>query len=104
MEVGAYNNGFYRGIAKIDQKTRSYMGDYGSFDPHILSVSTTDMIESLSWQYIQEIVRLPGVPISIVSDWYPSFISQFWKSLQTTLETNLCLSTAFHPHMDNQLE
>ena len=47
--------------------------------------------------YMMEIVRLHGVPISIVSDRDACFTSKFWKGLQLALGTRLDFSTAFHP-------
>lgn len=35
--------------------------------------------------YIEEIVRLHSVPISIVSDKDPRFTAQFWRSIQRAL-------------------
>jgi hypothetical protein len=54
--------------------------------------------------YVNEIVRLHGVPISIVSDRGPQFTSQFWVKFQEALGTNIQLSTAFHPQIDGQSE
>ena len=54
--------------------------------------------------YIREIVRLRGVPVSIVSDRDPRFTAQFWKSLQKAMGTRLTMSTAFHPQTDDQFE
>ena len=53
---------------------------------------------------MEEIVRLHGVPISLVSDRDPRFTSKFWSSLHDAMGTRLHFSTAFHPHTDGQLE
>ena len=71
---------------------------------HFLAVKTTDTLVTLSRLYIEEIVRLHGVPLSIVSDRDPRFVSQFWQSLQQAMGTQLKFSTAFHPQTDGQSE
>ena len=53
---------------------------------------------------MQEIVRLHGVPISIVSDRDPKFTTHFWKSFQRVMGTRLMMNITFHPQMDGQLE
>ena len=73
-------------------------------ETHFLAVKTTDTLVTLSRLYIEEIVRLHGVPLSIISDRDPRFVSQFWKSLQNALGTQLIFSTAFHPQTDGQSE
>ena len=54
--------------------------------------------------YMTEIVRLHGVPVSIVSDRDARFTSKFWKGLQLALGMRLAFSTAFHPQTDSQTE
>lgn len=47
--------------------------------------------------YLDNIVRLHGIPKSIVCDRDPRFTSRFWQELLSMLGTNLNMSTAFHP-------
>ncbi|KAL4032914.1 hypothetical protein IC575_005997 [Cucumis melo] len=54
--------------------------------------------------YMSEIVRLHGVPVSIVSDRDARFTSKFWKGLQTAMGTRLDFSTAFHPQASRSVE
>ena len=44
---------------------------------HFLSVRMTYTMDQFAELYIQEIVRLHGVPISFISDWDPRFTSKF---------------------------
>ena len=71
---------------------------------HFIPVVTTYTSERLAQIYIQEIVRLHGVPISIISDRGPQFTSHFWRAVQSELGTRVELSTAFHPQTDGQSE
>ncbi|KAL0548949.1 hypothetical protein IC582_013427 [Cucumis melo] len=50
--------------------------------------------------YMTEILRLHGVPVSIISDRDTRFTSKFWKGLQLALGTRLDFSTTFHPQTD----
>ena len=45
---------------------------------HFLAMKTTNSMNSLAKLYIQESVRLHGIPLSIVSDMDLKFTSQFW--------------------------
>ncbi|KAH0711565.1 hypothetical protein KY289_007524 [Solanum tuberosum] len=71
---------------------------------HFLPVKTTNTAEDYAKLYVQEIVRLHGVPISIISDRGAQFTAQFWKSFQKGLGSKVNLSTAFHPQTDGQAE
>ena len=48
---------------------------------HFLPINVEDSLEKLAQLYVDEIVRLHGVPVLIVSDRYPRFTSRFWPSL-----------------------
>ena len=69
---------------------------------HFLLVNVEDSLEKLAHLYVDEIARLHGVPVSIVSDRDPRFTSRFWPSLQAALGTRLHFSTTFHQQMDGQ--
>ncbi|KAL4379294.1 hypothetical protein GQ457_02G032210 [Hibiscus cannabinus] len=71
---------------------------------HFLPVHTTYTYDKLAELYIREIVRLHGVPKSIVSDRDPKFTSRFWESLHTALGSRLNFSTSYHPQTDGQSE
>ncbi|KAL2232344.1 UNVERIFIED_CONTAM: Transposon Tf2-11 polyprotein [Sesamum indicum] len=71
---------------------------------HFLPIYQNDSLDKLAELYVSEIVRLHGIPTSIVSDRDPRFTSHFWGSLQTALGTKLHFSTAFHPQTDGQSE
>ena len=64
---------------------------------HFLPMKVKFSMDRLTSLYIKEIVRMHGVPVSIVSDRDPRFTSRFWHSLQKALGTKLSFSTAFHP-------
>ena len=71
---------------------------------HFISMKTKNSAPDLVPLYIREVVRLHGVPKSIISDRDPKFVSNFWQRLQNALGTKHTLSTAFHPQTDGQSE
>ena len=54
--------------------------------------------------FLKEIVRLYGVPKTIVFDRDTKFLSYFWKVLWGKLGTKLIFSTSYHPQTDGQIE
>ena len=71
---------------------------------HFLPIKVTASLEELAKLYDKEIIRLHGVPKSIVSDRDPRFVSRFWVAYQKAMGTTLNLSTAYHPQTDGQSE
>ncbi|CAA7023604.1 unnamed protein product [Microthlaspi erraticum] len=71
---------------------------------HLLAVRDSDKVETLAELYINQIVKLHGVPADIVSDRDPRFTAAFWKALLGAMGTELNLNTTFHPETDGQTE
>ncbi|KIK15843.1 hypothetical protein PISMIDRAFT_16230 [Pisolithus microcarpus 441] len=71
---------------------------------HLVPVNTTIRASKLAWVFIQEIVRLHGLPDTIVSDHDAKFTSQFWREVHQLLDVKLLTSMAFHPQMDGASE
>ncbi|KAK8659638.1 hypothetical protein V6N13_029835 [Hibiscus sabdariffa] len=71
---------------------------------HFLPVHTTYTYDKLAELYIREIVRLHGVPKSIVSDRDSKFSARFWECLHMALGSRLNFSTSYHPQTDGQSE
>ncbi|GJY78027.1 putative reverse transcriptase domain-containing protein [Tanacetum coccineum] len=64
----------------------------------------TNPMDKLARIYLKEVVMRHGIPVSIICDSYPRFASNFWRSLQNALGTNLDMSTTYHPQTDGQSE
>ncbi|KAA0037817.1 pol protein [Cucumis melo var. makuwa] len=71
---------------------------------HFVPGKSTYTASKWAQLYMSEIVKLHGVPVSIVSDRDARFTSKFWKGLQTAMGTRLDFSIAFHPQTDGQTE
>jgi len=71
---------------------------------HFLPVHTTYNAKKYANIYLDKIVRLHGIPKTIISDRGAQFIARFCKQLQQSLGTKLIRSSAYHPQIDGQTE
>ena len=71
---------------------------------YFLPIKKTYSTDRLARLYVNRIVCLYGVPVSIVSDRGATFTSVFWQELHKAMGTRLDFSTAFHPQTDGQSE
>jgi hypothetical protein len=71
---------------------------------HFLSLRHPYTAASVAQVFFTNIVKLHGLPKTIVSDRDKVFTSHFWKELFQLLDTKLCLSSAHHAQTDGQIE
>jgi transposase InsO family protein len=71
---------------------------------HLIPVHTTYGGDKLARLYINNILKLHGVPKSLIFDRGTQFVSKFWRSLHKALKTKLDYSSAYHPQTDDQTE
>jgi transposase InsO family protein len=71
---------------------------------HFIALGHPYVATSVAQAFFDNIVRLHGVPSSIVSDRDPVFTSKFWAELFAMAGVKLQMSSAFHPQSDGQLE
>ena len=69
---------------------------------HFIAVKTTFTAKDYADLYLDLIVRLHGIPKTIISDRGTQFVSHFWEQLHKNLGTNLIHSSAYHPQTDKQ--
>ncbi|GKC77015.1 putative reverse transcriptase domain-containing protein, partial [Tanacetum coccineum] len=71
---------------------------------HFLPIRENDPLDKLARLYQNKIVARHGIPVSIICDRDERFTSNFWRSFQKALGTDLSMSIAYHLETDGQSE
>ncbi|GJR15511.1 putative reverse transcriptase domain-containing protein [Tanacetum coccineum] len=71
---------------------------------HFLPIRENEPLDKLARLYLNRIVARHGIPASIICDRDGRFTSNFWRSFQKALGTDISMSTAYHPETDGQSE
>ncbi|GJW83517.1 putative reverse transcriptase domain-containing protein [Tanacetum coccineum] len=71
---------------------------------HFLPIRENDPLDKLARLYLNRIVARHGIPASIICDRDGRFTSNFWRSFQKALGTDISMSTAYHSETDGQSE
>nr|GEV98341.1 putative reverse transcriptase domain-containing protein [Tanacetum cinerariifolium] len=71
---------------------------------HFLPIRENDPLDKLARLYLNRIVARHRIPVSILYDRDERFTSNFWRSFQKALGTDISMSTMYLPETDGQSE
>jgi hypothetical protein len=71
---------------------------------HFLALGHPYYATSIAKVFFKQVLRLHSVLASIISDRDPVFTSTVWRELFQLSDTQLWMSSAFHPQTDRQSE
>ncbi|GJW95759.1 putative reverse transcriptase domain-containing protein [Tanacetum coccineum] len=71
---------------------------------HFLPIRENDLLDKLARLYLNRIVARYEIPVSIICDRDGRFTSNFWRSFQKALGTEISMNTAYYPETDGQSE
>jgi hypothetical protein len=71
---------------------------------HFILLKHPYTAKSIAEIFVREVVRLHGIPNSLISDRDPIFVGHFWMELFKQQGTRLKMSSSYHPETDGQTE
>ncbi|GJR48090.1 putative reverse transcriptase domain-containing protein [Tanacetum coccineum] len=108
-DIATYDNITMDFITKLPKSSQGYdtiwvIVDRLTKSAIFVPMRETDPMEKLARMYLKEVVTRQGIHVLFIFDRDPRFASNFWRSLQKALGTNLDISTVYHPQTDGQSE
>ena len=94
-ELPKTSNGFDALLVVVDRLTKFCI---------LIPTTITATARDIAFAFLNNVVCRFGLPKSIVSDRDTKFTSTFWMELMSFLDTELLLSSAYHPETDGQTE
>ncbi|GJR50497.1 putative reverse transcriptase domain-containing protein [Tanacetum coccineum] len=94
-DIATSSQGFDTIWVIVDRLTKS---------AHFLPIRKNDPLDKLARLSLNRIVARHGIPATIICDRDGRFTSNFWRSFQKALGTDICMSTAYHPETDGKSE
>lgn len=94
---------FVTGLPPSDGKTviLTVVDRFSKF-VHLLPLPKLPSAKEMSDLLVREVFRHHGLPVDIVSDRGPQFVSAVWKDFSRALGTTISLSSGFHPQSNGQ--
>jgi len=96
---------FIEGLPQSSGKNTIFVVvDRLSKSAHFLALAHPYTAKMVAEKFVEGVVKLHGMPRSIISDKDPIFISHFWREFFKLSGTKLKMSSAYHPQTDGQSE
>lgn len=96
---------FIKGLPKSDGKDIILVVvDRFTKFAHFLPLSHPFSAPKVAQEFFDLVYKLHGLPVTIISDRDPIFLSRFWSELLQKVGIKLNLTTAYHPQSDGQCE